>query len=322
MKITYIAWLRYQRRSDLLARKLGSTIHFISHGQRGKLLQAPMRYAVQGRQTWHALRLERPDIIFVQNPPIFAVLVASLYARCYGARYIIDSHTGAFLGLKWGWSVGLHRWLSRGALTTIVHNTDQEEVVKRWGCDCLLLTDPLGDYPFGEPFQFHGDFSVAVVGSFGADEPVDVVFEAARQLIDACFYLTGNPGRLENRLLAKKPENCILTGYLPDDRYIALLRGADCVVVLTSRDHTLLSGANEAVSLGTPLITSDWPVLRDYFSQGTVHVPNTVEGVCEGVRRAQREQARLRQEILLLRQQLEAEWECKFIELLQLLQSS
>ena len=82
------------------------------------------------------------------------------------------------------------------------------------------------------------------------------------------------------------------------------------------------SGASEAVSLGTPLITSNWPVLRGYFSQGTVHVPNTLEGVCEGVRRAQREQAKLQQEILLLRQQLEAEWVCKYAELMQLLQQS
>jgi len=47
----------------------------------------------------------------------------------------------------------------------------------------------------------------------------------------------------------------------------------------------LLSGAFEAVSLGTPLIISDWPILRNYFSLGMVHIPNSVGGVCEGVRR-------------------------------------
>lgn len=72
--------------------------------------------------------------------------------------------------------------------------------------------------------------------------------------------------------------NCRLTGYLPYDRYVGLLRGVDVILDLTSQDHTLLMGAFEAVSLGTPLIVSDWPILRDYFSLGTVHVPNTVEG--------------------------------------------
>ena len=41
-------------------------------------------------------------------------------------------------------------------------------------------------------------------------------------------------------------------------------------------------GSFEAASLAIPLIVSDWPILRDYFSLGTVHVPNTEEGVCEG----------------------------------------
>jgi hypothetical protein len=89
---------------------------------------------------------------------------------------------------------------------------------------------------------------------------------------------------------------------------------------LTTRDHTLLSGAFEAVSIGTPLIVSDWPILRDYFSLGTVHVPNTVPGICEGVQRAQREQPALRQGILQLREKLEVEWKQEFAELCRLLQ--
>ena len=100
---------------------------------------------------------------------------------------------------------------------------------------------------------------------------------------------------------------------------MGLLRGADVVIDLTTHDHTLLLGAFEAVSLCTPLIISDWPVLRDYFPIGTVHVANTVEGVCEGVRRAQREHAALRQDILHLREKLYAEWHHKFTELQRLL---
>ena len=92
-------------------------------------------------------------------------------------------------------------------------------------------------------------------------------------------------------------------------------RDVDSVIDLTNRDHTLLLGAFEAVSLGTPLIVSDWPILRDYFSRGTVHVPNTVEGVCEGVRCVQREQERLRHDIVLLRDELQSEWEIKHAEL-------
>lgn len=319
MKSAFIVWDNYSQRSDLLAQRLGATMHNIYYGQRGKLLQAPMRYVVQGLQTWRVLRRERPDVVFVQNPPIFLALVAFLYAQRYSARYVIDSHTGAFISPKWRWSLGLHRMLSRGAVTTIVTNNHLKEVVNRWGCGAFVLGFTPGDYPTGERFPFNGQFNAVVVSSFEWDEPLDVVYEAAAHLPEVSFYVTGDYTRSAPSLLAKKPDNCRLTGYIPYGQYVGLLRGADVVIDLTTRDHTLLLGAFEAVSLGTPLITSDWPVLRDYFPIGTVHIPNTVEGVCEGVRRVQREHATLRRDILLLRERLNAEWVHKFTELQHLL---
>jgi glycosyltransferase involved in cell wall biosynthesis len=315
VNMTFIAWTSYHRRSGLLAQHLGATIHHICRGRQGELVLAPLRYLAQARASWRVLRQERPDIVFVQNPPIFSVLVVSLYARRYKARYVIDSHTGTFLSPKWRWSLGLHHLLSHGALTTIVHNKSQEEIVKEWKCRYTVLADPLGDFPKGEPFHFDGQFNVAVVGSSFPDEPTDVMLEAARKLKGVCFYFTGDFGRIDRRLLRKKPENCYFTGYLPDEQYVGLLRGADSVMVLTTRDHTLLCGAFEAVSLGTPLIISDWPILREYFSKGTVYIPNTVEGVCGGVRQAQGEPATLRRDILLLREELQAEWELRFRDL-------
>jgi glycosyltransferase involved in cell wall biosynthesis len=276
---------------------------------------------MQGLQTWRVLRRERPEVVFVHNPPIFCPLVAALYALWHGAHYVIDSHTGAFLSSRWRWSLGLHRILSQGALATIVHNEHQGRIVAGWGCRFLVLADPLGEYPAGEPFPYHRDsFNVAVVSSFLPDEPVEIVFEAARQLTGVSLYFTGDSSRLDSRLLAEKPDNCFLTGYLPDEQYVGLLRSSDAVMALTTRNHTLLSGAFEAVSLGTPLITSDWPVLRNRFPLGTLHASNTVEGICEGVRRAQREHAALQHGIRLLREQLQTEWEQRFTELQHLLQ--
>jgi len=67
--------------------------------------QMPVRYLVQTWQTWRILHREKPDIIFIQNPPIFAVLAVSLYTLFFGGRYVIDSHTGAFLDPHWRWSL-------------------------------------------------------------------------------------------------------------------------------------------------------------------------------------------------------------------------
>jgi glycosyltransferase involved in cell wall biosynthesis len=318
-KITFIVWADYHRRSELLAEHLGATIHYIYYGQSRKVWQAPVRYLVQAWQTWRVLRRERPEVIFVQNPPIFAVVVISLYARCYSARYVIDSHTGAFLGWKWGWSVGLHRMLSRGALTTIVHNESQGRLVQRWGYPYFVLAFTPGDYPAGASYPLSEKFNVAVICSFDPDEPLEILFEAARHLREVCFYLTGDAQRIGRRLLKKKPENIYLTGYLSYERYVGLLRGVSAIIDLVNNEHTLLMGAFEAVSLGVPLIVSDWPLLRNYFSLGTVHIPNTVEGVYEGVRRTQHELPQLRRDILLLRERLQVEWMQKLTELKHLL---
>jgi hypothetical protein len=107
---------------------------------------------------------------------------------------------------------------------------------------------------------------------------------------------------------------------LPYEQFLALLRGVDAIIVLTTRDHTLLSGAWEAVSLGIPLIVSDWPILRDQFFMGTIHIPNTVAGLCDGVRRVKLEKQALKRDILSLREKLLDEWTQKFTKLQNLLE--
>lgn len=322
MRISFISWGHpaYQSHTDLLARHLNARMHYIHYGMSGKLSQAPIRFPIQAWRTWNQLRRDRPDVVFVQNPPIFCAFIAFLYGRWSGARYVIDSHTGAFLTSRWRSLLWLHRILSNSALITIVHNDAQAEIVRRWGCSFCMLSYIPGDYAAGEYLTLRAHFNIAVICSFLGDEPIDLVFEAASHLTKVNFYFTGDSNRIDSRMLIKKPDNCYLTGYLPKDQYVGLLRGVDVIMALTTRDSTLLMGAFEAVSLGKPLIVSDWLILRDYFSRGIVYIPNTVEGICEGVRRAQHEQATLQKDILILRNQLQADWEKKFANLRHLLQ--
>ena len=315
MKSIALAWIAYHRRTEQLAQNLGAQVFFIRRGRRGNPLTAPLRYLRQAVDTWRVLRQQRPDLILVQNPPIFLTLEVFLYARRHGARYIIDSHTGAFIAPRWRWSLPLHRFLSRHAITTIVTNEPLQRLVNRWGAHAFILGFMSEEYRAGAAFPLHGAFNVAVVCAFDYDEPVGVIFEAAQRLPDVNFYVTGDATRAPAQLVAHKPDNLCLTGYLPEGQYISLLSNADMVMDLTLRDNTLLMGAFEAVSLGTPLIVSDWPALRSYFNKGTVHVPNTVEGVCIGIRQAQHEIAALRHGVLALRQSLEDESDRKVAEL-------
>ena len=196
--LTTIAWVDYHRRTELLAQHLGSTLHFVNFGQQGDLLRLPLRYLVQAHCTWSILLRERPDVILVQNPPIFLALVAWAFCRLYGGGYVIDSHTGAFVSRGWARTLELHRLLSRGALTTLVHNTHQEEIVARWRCPYFLLAYTPGDFSTGDTVALSDAFNIAVVSSFRDDEPTEAIFQAAALCDGVEFYFTGNPQRLSS----------------------------------------------------------------------------------------------------------------------------
>ena len=314
-RVTTIGWLRSQQRLELLARSLDSSLHFVYVPRSARLADAPLRYFAQALTTSQILARERPLAVLVQNPPIFLALLVSAYCRLAGAGYIIDSHSGAFVDSKWRWSLGLHRYLSRRAITTLVHNRDQERIVSQWRCPYMLLAyTPGKDSPSG-PSKMNAGFRVAVVSSFNADERPEMVFQAARELPEVEFYMTGDAARVSPEVMSLRPDNCHLTGYLPYEEYFELLRSADAVMALTNRDGTLLMGGFEAVSAGRPLITSDWPVLREFFHLGTVHIPNSPEGIAEGVRRAQTQQRSLEQGMTRIREELEADWAHKIAEL-------
>jgi glycosyltransferase involved in cell wall biosynthesis len=99
-----------------------------------------------------------------------------------------------------------------------------------------------------------------------------------------------------------------LTGFLDEPTYNALLAHADVVMCLTTRDHTMQNGAAEALYLGTPIITSDWPILREYFSRGTIHVDNSAEAIAEAVRRMQQDGSTYRSEVRQLRDETAERW--------------
>ena len=233
----------------------------------------------------------------------------------HGARYVINSHTAAFLSPKWRWSLKLHSFLSRHALTTIVTNNSLRDIVAGWGCDAFCARIYSRPVPTRHPLSARRGVQCAGSERYAEDEPLDRVFEAAARLPDVSFYITGNSKRIAPKLMSVKPDNCHLTGYIPYEQYVGLMRQVDTVIDLTDRDHTLLLGAFEAVSLGTPLIISDWPILREYFSHGAVHVANTADAICEGIQQAKREHTTLRKEIALLRDELQNEWEHKHAQL-------
>ena len=317
-KLVFIAWIDQNRRSQLFANELDMQLYEIQMLKRSYAL-APLRYLLQ---TWRTLRIlfgERAEVTFVQNPPVFAAFAVWLYSALTRTRFVIDSHTGALLAWWWRWTLPLHGWLSRRALTTIVTNQHLADMVERWNAPSFILADIPMQFPAGKPFALRKPFNVTVINTFSPDEPVGEVLRAARELPDVDFYITGNPARANKEHLANHPENVHFTGFLPDDEYFGLLRAVQTIMVLTTDNHTMQLGASEALSLGKPIITSDWPILRDYFRQGTVYVDNTHMGIVAGVERMRTQLPAMQQGILALQREQQAEWAEKKRQLRQLI---
>jgi len=162
---------------------------------------------------------------------------------------------------------------------------------------------------------------IAVVTAFSFDEPLTEILKAAREYPDVHFYITGNKSKAGPGLLAFESEHIHFTGFLPQLDYLRLLKESDGVLCLTTRDHTLQSGGEEALFMGKPLITSNFRILRDFFRKGTVYVDPHAPGISEGIRSFYRDRTRLAGEMLSLRNEYESEWKMKKRHLFQLLNS-
>ncbi len=288
---------------------------------KGIPLLLPLRYLWQAVATWKQLARQRPEFILVQNPPVLAPLVCFWYARRSGIPFVIDSHSGSFDSRAWRWSLPLQKWLSAYAAATLVHNSELLGQTRAWRGKVMVAEEPpphLQAPPQRAPLS--SSFCVLVSASYADDEPLELVMQAAEQLPEVQFQITGDPQRASHALREQRLANVTLTGFLPRADYFARMASANAVMVLTTRSETMQRGACEGMYLGQPLILSDQPTLRNYFERGAVLVPNTVDGIVEGVRRVQARETPLRQEIQALARSKQQRWQAHFRELCALLQ--
>jgi glycosyltransferase involved in cell wall biosynthesis len=306
----FIAWgpPAYTNRTRLLAAALGIEVRHVYSTRRRGALAAVVKYPYQAvATTWYLLR-RRPALVFVQHPPSFAAMVVAGYAALTGASFVVDAHSDAFDSPWWTRPRWLQRRVARRAITTIVTNDHFADQLAGDGAHASVVRDIPTRFE-ADPYPLGPELNIAVVATFAPDEPLDAVVDAARSLPGVRFRITGDTRREGAAIPSELPANVELTGFLPLGEYYGLLRGSDAVMVLTTRDHTMQRGACEALSLGTPIITSDWALLRDYFCKGTVHVDNSATGIQDGVERLRDDLERYREEIVQLRTEVDAEWD-------------
>lgn len=310
MRVTYVSWAPHCSRSDYTARELGGTSHMVYWKWLGSHPATVwLKYLGQTAGTWRLLIRERPDAVFVMAPPPFAILAVYVYAALRRIPFAIDAHSGMLLSVRWRHFRRLQYWLCRRAATTIVTNEHLAGLVQAHGGETTIVPDvPIEYDASGSPERFPSDFVVACVTSFGRDEPIAAMVEAARRLPTVRFLMTGNPRQGVQVLPAELPRNLTLTGFLATPAYGALLRQAGVVMALTTDHHTMLRAGYEAIYHGTPVIVTDTEVLRAAFDEGALHVNNSPEAIVTAVLQVRDNRAAFREAASRLKARKSARW--------------
>jgi glycosyltransferase involved in cell wall biosynthesis len=309
-KLIFISWAPNCSRSDSIAVRLGGKSYMVYSPFWGSRYATVLfKYLVQAMRTAWILCRERPQVVFVMAPPVFACFPVWLYCVLTGARYVIDAHTGAFFNPLWTRVQFLQRFFSRKAVTTIVTNEHLQQLVADWGTDATIVQDVPVCFPEAKEADLPERWNITVVCSFCDDEPIEEILSAAGHLPEIQFHMTGNASRLSTSQRNAFPQNVRLTGFVDDCEYVGLLKGSDAVLALTTRDHTMQRAAYEAIYLGIPVVTSDFAVLREAFPKGAVHVRPREKEIADGIRAMLAQLERYRGEAMEMRSQKWKRWE-------------
>jgi hypothetical protein len=322
-KIVFIVWDREGIRAYGISKYVGASLHFLYTSR----IKHPLLYI----RTLRILRRERPRIIICQSPPITCAFIAMVYRYLFASmsrpKIIIDVHTGA---ISKPWSKNFSRIIMRRATINLVINMEQQNhLIQNYQIKPIVLEDPIPDFTDilsstkkHEEYRLEQKaiFNVAVISSFAYDEPLQAVFDAASKLPDVYFYITGDKKNADKKLLIKKPDNVIITGFLNYNTYVDLLQKVDVIMDLTTENTSIVAGAYEAVALEQPLITSDWLPLRRYFNKGTIFINNSTEDIRNAIIVAMTKKDELSQGMHQLKLERTKEWKEKISNIYYLFQ--
>jgi len=281
MNIIFISWGREVEKSNFLARGLGAYFKQIYIKKVGGVkLPAIFRYIIQGGKTLIVLFEERPKVVIVQNPPVFAPLTVWLYCIIFGAKLALDSHSAAFLDKKWVFFYPLFKFVARRADLNSCHNYRNLEILQKWQIKPLMvmqnynpkydikkLTQPMENGKIDRVIR-DARMPIMMVNKFANDDDWRTVIETARLMPEVTFFITGDDTMRKAKAIKKiSPVNVYFTGYLNHDEFMRLMWRCRIILAFTLRKDTVLWSIREIMALEKPFITTDSEVLRHYFSE-------------------------------------------------------
>lgn len=284
LKQIFISW-HYAQRTRQLAKVLDMPVYekFITSN-------IVSRHLFSSLWTLWILFTKKPDVVYVQMS-FMLLLMTVIYKKMRFNKLIIvaDCHTKSLrrvakgVGKKLFWK--LKEWSFNNTDISMIHNDgmikDIEKLHKRY----IVIPDKIPEIAFEETEKKNEVYCV-YVSSFAVDEPFQEILDTAELLgNDITLYWTGKvpKGKLESYTI---PKNVKFTGYISFEEYYNLLGNANCVLVLTTEEGCLQSGAYEALALRTPIVTSDTKVLREYFGNAALYTTIHAEKISTAIKEA------------------------------------
>lgn len=284
-KQLFVNWIGYHGRSDDLAKSVEASVIYITGGTGNRLL----RYIRQWFETTNIIKRERPQTVFVMQPPVMA-LWASRWAAPKGARIVVDLHTGVFTDPKWKWAwKGILRSQRRRGDAAIVTNEYLAATCRQYGVKTFVLDDAV-PRRVGEQTApvddtrlelLVPDEYVLVPLAYAADEPLDEILHAAKADAARTWVFTG---RAPASIRQKAPSNVVFSGFVSRAGYDWLAANAGAILATTTEEDTMQRAGYEAVSWERPLVTTRSRVLVEYFGDSAVFADPTSASLLSAVR--------------------------------------
>jgi hypothetical protein len=251
---------------------------------------------------------------------MFLATLACIYGTFSKTKIIVDRHSTFRINKPKSTTLSvrlfmqLHFFTLRAADMTIVTNTFLADLVHKANGRSYVLPDKLPSITPSSNLSLKGKINILLISSFGKDEPIDEVIEAATHLSkDIFIYITGNfRKKLSDSSLL--PTNIILTGFMSNQDFINHLFACDIAMALTKSEYCMLCGCYEALSAKKPLITSNTLVLKDYFDRASF-VDNTPESITNTINIVSTNLDSSKNDSIIMHNELERKWSDYFLGL-------
>jgi glycosyltransferase involved in cell wall biosynthesis len=323
IKKIFIVWGRETELSRYLARGFGAELKQVYIKRWGRIrLPALIRYIAQSLKTLSILAGEKPKVVIVQNPPIFAASISYFYCTIAGAKLAIDSHTAAFLDKKWIFFHWLFKFIAKKSILNTCHNFKNLEILKEWGISPAMviqfynpvykeenLKQEMKDENLSNLLK-KSKLPIMMVNRFSDDDDWSTVLATAVLLPEATFFITGNaPASLEKNIKKNMPANICLTGYLPHKEFMKLMWRCRVILTFTLRKDTVLWSIREIMALGKPFVATDSEVLRHYFGEIALFTKSNPRQLREKITIALKDENQIRDKIKIFLEKDKERWE-------------